>query len=72
MSNPLFKEARELMKSGEMPSKVSNRLLWAAVHEVYVKQDEINGLVNDVKWLKWAVRVIVTGLVGVAYVALGL
>ncbi len=66
-SDGLFAQARRMMEEGELPPRVSNRLLWAAVSEVYVKQKEANGLQKDVKWLKWTVRLIVTGLVGLAY-----
>ena len=63
----LFAQARQMMEEGELPPRVSNRLLWAAVSEVYVKQKEANGIKADIRWLKWAVRLIVTGLVGLAW-----
>ena len=67
MSNSnLFKEARELMSSGDMPDKVSNKLLWAAVSENNRQIKKMNGLVQDVKWLKWGFRATMSGLIGLS------
>ena len=63
----LFAQARRMMEEEEIPPRVSNRLLWAAVSELYIEQRKTNGVVGDVKWIKWAIRLVVTGLVGLAF-----
>ena len=64
--NDLFQEARALMNAEEMPNKVSNKLLWAAVSENNRQIKKINGIVSDVKWLKWGFRATMSGLIWLA------
>ena len=45
-TNELFNEARRLMESGEIPERVSNKLLWAQNATMCEKIDIINGKVK--------------------------
>ena len=44
--NDFWNEARELMESGELPEKVTQRLIWAAVAATYTRISTVAALVE--------------------------
>jgi hypothetical protein len=49
VKNEIFKEAREMMEKGELPDKVSQKLLWASTAEVYRLTVEANSRITKVE-----------------------
>lgn len=71
LEHEFWEEARELMESGELPEKVTQRLIWAAVAATYTRISTIAELVE-----KHEQRIIVlervAALVGAAIIGLAI
>ena len=75
MDDTLVREIRELLKNGEVPVRVSNRMLWAAFSEHYKMEKKQWGQMKkntvDIKWLKRGIGGLFTALLALAAIIFG-
>lgn len=75
MEDALISEIRELLKNGEVPVRVSNRMLWAAMSEHLKMEDKQWGQMSknttDIKWLKRGIGGLFTALLALAAIIFG-
>ncbi len=70
MDDELIGEIRALLKNGEVPVRVSNRMLWAAMHEHYrmerEQMEQMGKNTTDIRWLKRGIGGLFTALLALA------